>query len=337
MNALERKEHVYLTESILKTLKQNRIITLFDFLQEEAEKLSTLTKLTLPQVLEIRQEIFKKHSAHLINGATLFINSLTCKKYIPTHITSLDEVLGGGIPVGLITEVCGLAGCGKSQLCMQLAINSVKESDDSVLYVDTKGDFSAVRIQKILDANGVSYKDMALIMLKIRVVHIWNMEDLITLLENIKNGILKIEKLSLIIVDSLPCLMLQHFGDENKIGLTFLNRVVNNSRYISKEFQTGFIYVNIQTRWIDQDVSEPEEIESSCTVKDITYNEKRNRCLGKYWQTIPALLLVIEKCSDYDIENNYENCVMIKVIVTRHTNPLLAENCTLKLNALGVT
>lgn len=86
MNLLDLREHVYFTESILKTLKQNRIYTVFDFLQEEAEKLSTLTKLTLPQILEIRQEIFKKHSANLISGTTLFINSLTCKKFIPTHI-----------------------------------------------------------------------------------------------------------------------------------------------------------------------------------------------------------------------------------------------------------
>lgn len=79
------------------------------------------------------------------------------------------------------------------------------------------------------------------------------------------------------------------------------------------------------------------EIESTSTVKDNTYTEKRNRCLGKYWQTIPALLLVIEKYSDYNVENNYENCVMIKVMVTRHFNPLIVENCILKLNALGVT
>lgn len=59
---------------------------------------------------------------------------------------------------------------------------------------------------------------MAVIMLKIRVVRIWSMEDLIILLENIKSRVLKIENLSLIIVDSLPCLLFQHFGDDNKIG-----------------------------------------------------------------------------------------------------------------------
>lgn len=60
---------------------------------------------------------------------------------------------------------------------------------------------------------------MAAIMIKIKVIHIWSMEDLIKLLEGLKNFTLKIEKLSLIIIDSLPSLMLQHFGDNNKLGM----------------------------------------------------------------------------------------------------------------------
>lgn len=44
------------------------------------------------------------------------------------------------------------------------------------------------------------------------------MEEMIELCKKLKNEIISIENLSLIIVDSLPCLMLQHFGDENKIG-----------------------------------------------------------------------------------------------------------------------
>lgn len=55
-------------------------------------------------------------------------------------------------------------------------------------------------------------------MYKIRVVHIWTMEDLVELCKSIKNKTLVIDHLALIIVDSLPCLMMQYMGDENKIG-----------------------------------------------------------------------------------------------------------------------
>lgn len=70
----------------------------------------------------------------------------------------MDEILDGGIPIGYLTELCGLADSGKTQLCLQLAINSVRNSENTVLYIDTKGDFSATRIQKILDANGCTHK-----------------------------------------------------------------------------------------------------------------------------------------------------------------------------------
>lgn len=44
------------------------------------------------------------------------------------------------------------------------------------------------------------------------------MEEMIELFKKLKNKTVTVENLSLIIVDSLPCLMLQHLGDENKIG-----------------------------------------------------------------------------------------------------------------------
>lgn len=65
------------------------------------------------------------------------------------------------------------------------------------------------------------FQEMAFIMLKIKVIRIWHMEELIKLFEEIKNEIVVIEKMSLIIIDSLPSLMFQHFGDENKIGNNF--------------------------------------------------------------------------------------------------------------------
>lgn len=67
-------------------------------------------------------------------------------------------LLGGGIPLKCITELCGLAGSGKTQLCLQLSLNCVKKLKYNVLYVDTKGDFSSIRIQKVLETYGYSHK-----------------------------------------------------------------------------------------------------------------------------------------------------------------------------------
>lgn len=70
----------------------------------------------------------------------------------------MDAITNGGIPIRYITELCGLADSGKTQLLFQMAINCVKDEDSTVFYVDTKGDFSAVRIQKMLEAQHFSLK-----------------------------------------------------------------------------------------------------------------------------------------------------------------------------------
>ncbi|KAM3963424.1 rad51 recombinase D [Aphomia sociella] len=331
MQKLKSVEHVYLNGLVLKNLVQNKITTVLDFLHEDPEKLTAITKLSFIQILEIRNDIFKKYSAILIKGETL-LEKITVNKKISTGIRSLDHILDGGIPTG-ITELCGLAESGKTQLCFQLAINCSVNTENKVLYIDTKGDFSAIRIQKILESNGFSHKDMALILYKIELIHIWTIEELIELLKKIKNKLIVIEKLSMIIIDSLPCLMFQHLGDSNKMGLTYLNIVVNYSRYLYKELNLAIICVNIETRWIDQDISELEDEAEHTVYKESGYIEKRNRCLGKYWRTIPSTVLMLEKtqiCTD-------DNTHQLSLCLSKYCNIEWIKSATLLWKAVTHT
>ena len=42
-------------------------------------------------------------------------------RHIPTGLPALDAALGGGIRMGIVTEIVGPAGAGKTQLCLCLA------------------------------------------------------------------------------------------------------------------------------------------------------------------------------------------------------------------------
>lgn len=87
MQKLKLVDHKLLTESVLKTLAQSRITTILDFLEEDTERLSVLTKLNISEILSVRAHIFGKYSAPLINGATLLKRTLqTKKKFIGTGI-----------------------------------------------------------------------------------------------------------------------------------------------------------------------------------------------------------------------------------------------------------
>jgi len=64
---------------------------------------------------------------------------------ISTGLKKLDEYLLGGIQNGVITDIYGANGTGKTQLLLQICINSIKNGG-SVLYLDTTGGFRPERI-----------------------------------------------------------------------------------------------------------------------------------------------------------------------------------------------
>jgi len=81
-------------------------------------------------------------------------------KPIATHCAALDRILDGGVPIGQITEICGVPGGGKTQLCIQLACNVQTPKvlgggwdDSEAIYIDTEGSFIAKRALSIAEGS----------------------------------------------------------------------------------------------------------------------------------------------------------------------------------------
>ena len=70
---------------------------------------------------------------------------------IHTGSISIDRLLGGGIRTGMVTDIFGQSGTGKSQLCFMLCANYAKYStqEDTILFIDTAGTFRPERISEI--------------------------------------------------------------------------------------------------------------------------------------------------------------------------------------------
>lgn len=66
---------------------------------------------------------------------------------IPCGCKCIDEMLGGGFERGIVTQLYGASGTGKTNVCIQLAVETVKSGKKAV-FIDTEG-FSAERFRQI--------------------------------------------------------------------------------------------------------------------------------------------------------------------------------------------
>jgi DNA repair protein RadB len=75
------------------------------------------------------------------------VNNINKTDRIPTGCKALDDILGGGFETGIVSQVYGASGTGKTNICLQLAVECVR-SGKKVVYIDTEG-FSAERFRQI--------------------------------------------------------------------------------------------------------------------------------------------------------------------------------------------
>ena len=135
------------------------------------------------------------------------------KRYLSTGSQAFDEILGGGIATGSITEIAGEFSTGKSQICFQLCVNTVLSEEfgglnGKVFFVDTEGTFSAKRVLQIANSNRAQLDPMD-IMKNIFVARSYNADHQLQIV-NEADSLLKTENVRLIIIDSIA----SHFRSE---------------------------------------------------------------------------------------------------------------------------
>jgi DNA repair protein RadB len=120
------------------------------------------------------------------------VTNIQKQERMPCGCKCIDDLLGGGFERGIVTQIYGASGTGKTNICIQLAVATVHDGK-KVVFIDTEG-FSAERFRQIA---GEDAKKVAGEIIIYEPASLDQQYSAVLELEKIMN-----EKIGLIILDS---------------------------------------------------------------------------------------------------------------------------------------
>jgi len=208
---LSEEVHPLLDKRCVTLLSQFNIRTLSQLMATKPEKLSSILARSYTVVCKLRKDLLTEFASFPVLGLEDYQTKLERESFISTGSSSLDKMLGGGLRRGTVYEVFGFPGTGKTQLCLTTTASSLTKNDTVVL-IDTKGDFCVERFVQILSSK-INYDESSSLNDRLKFCSARTAE---TLLESVKiidemDG----EDVGLVVVDniSLPVMRLVIDGD----------------------------------------------------------------------------------------------------------------------------
>ncbi|KAL4442072.1 hypothetical protein ABPG77_011333 [Micractinium sp. CCAP 211/92] len=118
--------------------------------EQKVAKLKEIAQKIVPCGFTTAQQIFEQRSELLM---------------ISTGCTAFNEILGGGLETGSITELYGEYRCGKTQVCHTLCVTcqlpvDMGGGEGKALYIDTEGTFRPQRLVQIAERYGLNAQDV---------------------------------------------------------------------------------------------------------------------------------------------------------------------------------
>ena len=188
------------------------------------------------------------------------------KLALVTFCKDLDDLLGGGIAVGEVTELCGCPGIGKTQTCIQLCA-SVQiplifgGADGSAVYIDTEGSFMAERVHEVakatvrhLDLISRTYLDVRrdqdpipcftveTVLNRIHLFRCHETTELLAALDMLPSYV-ETHRVKLVVIDSIAFHFRQDFKDM-ALRTTILAKMTNRMMNLATSKQVAVVTVN---------------------------------------------------------------------------------------------
>ncbi|KAL3530641.1 hypothetical protein ACH5RR_009963 [Cinchona calisaya] len=227
--------------------------------------------------------------------------------HLPTRLNGLDSALCGGIPFGVVTELVGPAGIGKTQFCLKLSLLaslplSYGGLDGHVVYIDTESKFSSRRMIEIgvnsfpelFQIEGMAQKMAG----RILVLQPASLTEFSESLEKIKAFLLQ-HHVKLLVIDSMAALVSGECGQghyrQHPLGwhIAFIKSLAEFSRIpvvVTNQVRCHSGDESFQYSFQVQSISENQEYPT-------TFDSHLVAALGISWAHAVSIRLVLESRS----------------------------------------
>ena len=142
---------------------------------------------------------------------------------ISSQIDSLDKIFSDGLQTGIITEISGLRGTGKTQFALQFAIEPLS-NNKKILFIDTTVEFRPERFLQMIQSRNLSTS----LLDNLHVSRVTDTQKQIEVLKSFEK-----DSFSLLIIDNIADLFSFEYSKKEHIiekNVNFGNYMINLSK-----------------------------------------------------------------------------------------------------------
>lgn len=227
----------------------------------------------------------------------------------------MDRLLGGGIYSGEVTEIVGVSGAGKSQLCHCLISSLLYQTANfGCLYVDTRASFSPQRVQQIVNFR-LQQKSVANLQ---RVLHVpvEDMPQILSLAAQLHHdNIIQEKNIRLLVIDSVTSLfspLLQ--GDLLSESLGYLSHFSQVLLTLAHHRRLAIVVTNDMVAAVGAGAKP---------------------ALGKQWAHVPSVSLLLQHHVQHDAVGTSD---LRKIVLTKSTRePYREDGVVIRIGQMGIS
>ncbi|KAM8815620.1 DNA repair protein RAD51 homolog 4 isoform 1-T1 [Rhynchonycteris naso] len=249
-----------------------------DLVSADLEEVAQKCGLSYKALVALRRVLLAQFSAFPFNGADLYEELKTSTAILSTSIGSLDKLLDSGLYTGEVTEIVGVPGSGKTQVCLCVAANVAHSLQQNVLYIDSNGGLTASRLLQLLQARTPDEEEQAGALQRIQVVRAFDIFQMLDVLQDLRGAVAQQVShssgtLKVVIVDSVTAVVSPLLGGQQREGMALMMQLAQELKTLARDLGVAVVVTNHMTR--DRD------------------SGKLKPAMGRSWSFVPSTRIVL--------------------------------------------